>query len=164
MSRKAKFTPEEKEQAVIDYLEGNKSRIQICGELCISSRTIQDWALIYNKHGLAGFSKKMRNGSYSKEFKMKVVEEYVRGDGSSIDLGIKYDISSGLLRKWIRMYNANRELKDYNPKQEVYMAEARRKQHWKNGKKSLITVSIIIVTIKILLQNLTFLIARFIPG
>ena len=24
MSRKAKFTPEEKEQAVIDYLEGNK--------------------------------------------------------------------------------------------------------------------------------------------
>ena len=127
MSRKAKFTPKEKEQAVIDYLEGNKSRIQICGELCISSRTIQDWALIYNKHGLAGFSKKMRNGSYSKEFKMKVVEEYVRGDGSSIDLGIKYDISSGLLRKWIRMYNANRELKDYNPKQEVYMAEARRK-------------------------------------
>lgn len=108
MSRKAKFTPEEKEQAVIDYLEGNKSRIQICGELCISSRTIQDWALIYSKHGLAGFSKKMRNGSYSKEFKMKVVEEYVRGDGSSIDLGIKYDISSGLLRKWIRMYNANR--------------------------------------------------------
>lgn len=72
--------------------------------------------MIYNKHGLAGFSKKMRNGSYSKEFKMKVVEEYVRGDGSSIDLGIKYDISSGLLRKWIRMYNANRELKDYNPK------------------------------------------------
>ena len=58
---------------------------------------------------------------------MKVVEEYVRGDGSSIDLGIKYDISSGLLRKWIRMYNANRELKDYNPKQEAYMAEARRK-------------------------------------
>ena len=127
MSRKAKFTPEEKEQAVIDYLEGNKSRIQICGELCISSRTIQDWALIYNKHGLAGFSKKMRNGSYSKEFKMKVVEEYVRGDGSSIDLGIKYDISSGLLRKWIRMYYANRELKDYDPKREVYMAEARRK-------------------------------------
>ena len=135
MSRKAKFTPEEKEQAVIDYLEGNKSRIQICGELCISSRTIQDWALIYNKHGLAGFSKKMRNGSYSKEFKMKVVEEYVRGDGSSIDLGIKYDISSGLLRKWIRMYNANRELKDYNPKQEVYMAEARRKTTKEERKK-----------------------------
>lgn len=127
MSRKTKFTPEEKEQAVIDYLEGNKSRTQICGELRISSRTIQDWALIYNKHGIAGFSRKIRNRSYSKEFKMKVVEEYIRGEGSSIDLGIKYDIPSGLLRSWVRMYNANRELTDYDPKQEVYMAEARRK-------------------------------------
>ena len=127
MSRKTKFTPEEKEQSVIDYLDGNKSRTQICEELCISSRTIQDWAAVYNKHGIAGFSKKIRNSSYSKEFKMKVVEEYIRGEGSSIDLGIKYDISSGLLRSWARMYNANRELKDYDPKQEAYMAEARRK-------------------------------------
>ena len=127
MSRKTKFTPEEKEQAVMNYINGSKSRTQICEELCISSRTIQDWALIYRKHGITGFSKKIRNRSYSKEFKIKVVEEYVRGEGSSIDLGMKYDISSGLLRSWIRMYNANRELKDYNPKQEVYMAGARRK-------------------------------------
>ena len=69
MSRKAKFIPEEKEQAVIDYLEGNKSRIQICGELCISSRTIQDWALIYNKHGLAGFSKKCEMGLIRRNLK-----------------------------------------------------------------------------------------------
>lgn len=83
--------------------------------------------MIYRKHGIIGFSRKMRNRSYSKEFKIKVVEEYIRGEGSSIDLGIKYDISSGLLRSWVRMYNANKELKDYNPKQEVYMAQARRK-------------------------------------
>lgn len=127
MSRKIRFTPEEKEQAVIDYLDRNKSRTQICEELCISSRTIQDWAIIYNKHGIAGFARKTRNSSYSKEFKVKVVEEYIRGEGSSIDLGIKYNISSGLLRSWVRMYNDNRELKDHNPKQEVYMAQARRK-------------------------------------
>ncbi len=127
MSRKVRYTPEEKEQAVIDYLDRNKSRTQICEELCISSRTIQDWAAIYNKHGIAGFARKTRNSCYPNEFKMKVVEEYIRGEGSSIDLGIKYDISSGLLRSWVRMYNANRELKDYNPKREVYMAEARRK-------------------------------------
>ncbi len=127
MSGKIRFTPEEKEQAVIDYLDRNKSRTQICEELCISSRTIQDWAIIYNRHGIAGFARKTRNSSYSKEFKVKVVEEYIKGEGSSIDLGIKYNISSGLVRRWVRMYNANRELKDYNPKQEVYMTEARRK-------------------------------------
>ncbi len=121
MSRKIRYSPEEKEQAVIDYTQRNKSRSQICEELCISSRSIQDWAAIYKKHGIMGFAKKTRNRSYSKEFKMKVVEEYIRGEGSSIDIGMIYDISSGLLRKWVRVYNANRELKDYDPRQEVYM-------------------------------------------
>ena len=41
---------------------------------------------------------------------------------------IKYDISSlSQLHNWISLYNANRELKDYDPKREVYMAEAKRK-------------------------------------
>ena len=127
MSRKFRFTPDEKEKAVVDYIEGNKSRAQICEELCISTRTIQDWAALYNKYGVWGFTRKTKNNSYSKEFKVKVVEEYIKGEGSSIDLGIKYDISSGLLRRWIRMYNSDMELKDYDPQQEVYMAEARRK-------------------------------------
>jgi len=135
LSGKARFTPEEKERAVLDYLNGNKSRTQICEELCISSRTIQDWAAVYKRHGIAGFLRKAHNHSYSREFKMKVVEEYIKGEGSSIDLGIKYDIPSGLLRSWVRMYNANRELKDYNLKQEVYMAEARRKTTLEERKK-----------------------------
>ena len=79
------------------------------------------------KHGILGFTKKTKNSSYSKEFKMELVEKCISGEPSSIDLGHQYDISSGLLRKWIRMYNANIELKDYNPKQGVYMAKARRK-------------------------------------
>ena len=36
------------------------------------------------------------------------------------------------------MYNANRELKDYNPdtpEESPIWQEARRKQHWKNGKE-----------------------------
>ena len=134
MSKRIRFTPEEKEQAVKDYLDRNKSRAQICKELCISSRTIPDWAIPYNKYGIAGFAKKTRNRSYSKEFKRKVVEESIKSKGSSIDLGIKYNIPSGLLRNWIQMYHANRELKDYHSRQEVYMAEARRKttiEEWK---------------------------------
>lgn len=127
MSRKERFTPQEKEQACIDYIEGNRSRSEICRELYISTSTIQHWAAIYNKYGVAGFAKKTKNCSYSKQFKIEIVEKYIRGEASSIELGNQYDISSGLLRKWIQMYNANIELKDYNPKQEVYMAEAKRR-------------------------------------
>lgn len=127
MSRRKRFTPYEKEQACLDYINGNRSRSEICNFLHISTRTIQDWATIYKKHGILGLSKKTKNRSYSKEFKMELVKKYISGEASSVDLAHQYDISSGLLRNWIRRYNANIELKDYNPKQEVYMAKARRK-------------------------------------
>ena len=117
MSRKERFTPQEKEQACIDYIEGNRSRSEICSELHISTRTIQDWAAIYKKYGVAGFAKKTKNRSYSKQFKIEIIEKYIRGEASSIELGNQYDISSSLLRRWIQMYNANIELKDYYPKQ-----------------------------------------------
>ena len=127
MLRKMRYTPEEKEQAVKDYISGKKSRAQICSEWNISTRTIQDWAGIYTKHGITAFQTRKKNRSYTKEFKIKIVEEYINGFGSSVSLALKYDLSSGLLRKWIRMYNSDMELKDYNPQQEVYMAGARRK-------------------------------------
>lgn len=127
MSRRERFTPYEKEQACLDYINGNRSSAEICNCLHISTRTIQDWAAIYKKHGILGLTKKTKTRSYSKEFKMELVKKYISGEASSVDLAHQYDISSGLLRNWIRMYNANIELKDYNPKQEVYMAKARRK-------------------------------------
>lgn len=127
MSRIERLTPYEKEQACLNYINGNRSRAEICNNLHISTRTIQDWAAIYQKYGILGFKKKTKNRSYSKEFKIELVKKCISGEASSVDLGHQYDISSGLLRKWIRMYNANIELKDYNPKREVYMAKARRK-------------------------------------
>ena len=39
MSKKVRFTPEMKESIVIDYIEGNKPRNQMCKELHISKRT-----------------------------------------------------------------------------------------------------------------------------
>jgi len=127
MSRRERFSPYEKEQACFDYINGNCSSAEICNCLHISTSTIQDWAAIYKKYGILGFTKKTKNRSYSKEFKMELVKKYISGEASSVDLAHQYDISSGLLRNWIKMYNANIELKDYNPKQEVYMAKARRK-------------------------------------
>ena len=127
MSRRERFTPYEKEQACFDYINGNCPSAEICNCLHISTSTIQDWAAIYKKYGILGFTKKTKNRSYSKEFKMELVKKYISGEASSVDLAHQYDISSGLLRNWIKMYNANIELKDYNPKQEVYMAKARRK-------------------------------------
>lgn len=77
---------------------------------------------------MSAFQERTYNKSYTKEFKIQVVEEYIRGHGSLEELIVKYDISSTTqLRRWISVYNANRKLKDYCPKREGYMAEARRK-------------------------------------
>lgn len=51
MSRRERFTPYEKEQACLDYINGNRSRSEICNCLHISTRTIQDWAAIYKNMG-----------------------------------------------------------------------------------------------------------------
>ena len=66
--------------------------------------------------------------SYTAEFKTMVVEEYLSGKGSAVDLAAKHKISTeAVLLRWVSLYNVNKKLKDYNPKREVYMAEARRK-------------------------------------
>ena len=50
MSRRENFTPFEKKQACIDYINGNCSRSEIRNCLHISTRAIQDWAAIYKKN------------------------------------------------------------------------------------------------------------------
>lgn len=128
MSR-SPFTLEERLLAVEDYLNGKRSITQICENLNMSScETVRQWVLTYQEHGAIAFIAKSKNNSYTKEFKTKVVEEYLDGKGSLPELISKYKIpSTSTLRKWIMRYNSDMELKDYDPKQEVYMAASRRK-------------------------------------
>ena len=129
MGRKTKCTVEEKVAAVEDYLNGTRSVSEIMVDLSIkSTRTIRDWILAYRNGGIEALCPVTVNHSYSKEFKLEMVQRYIAGEGSITDLCAKYGIPAHVtLHNWISLYNANRELRDYNPKREVYMAEARRK-------------------------------------
>ena len=81
-----------------------------------------------DKSALNTFIQPSGNKSYSKEFKIKCIKTVLRGELSIPDCVATHGISNdSILRHWISEYNANRELKDYDPKREVYMAEARRK-------------------------------------
>ena len=129
MGRKTKCTVEEKISAVEDYLNGTRSISDIMEDLSIkSARSIRDWILAYQNRGAEALCPVIANHSYSKEFKTEMVQRYINGEGSVTDLCAKYDIPAYVtLQNWISKYNANRELKDYDPKREVYMADARRK-------------------------------------
>lgn len=128
MSRKSKFSAEEKLKIIEQYLNGKKSAIQLSRIHDLAINTIYEWLTIYRYQGIQGLKPAKRNQSYSKELKLQVVQDYLSRKGSSRELAAKYGLrSSSQLKQWVLKYNGHIELKDYDPKSEVYMATSRRK-------------------------------------
>mgnify|MGYP003318721920 CR=1 FL=1 len=125
---KKKHSPEWMIARVQEYLSGQGSHQSIASANGISKRAMEHWVQKYREHGEAAFFTSAGNKHYSQEFKIKCVEAVLSGEGSVDDIVAKYNISDrSVLRCWVFKYNANIELKDYDPKREAYMAEARRK-------------------------------------
>ncbi|MCB6502011.1 transposase [Colidextribacter sp. 210702-DFI.3.9] len=123
---KIKFTPEKKIEIIEAYKSGKVAYSQLQDVYGMNRNEIYRWILKYEANGIDAFVS--GNRRYSKEFKIHCIEEYLSGIGSVDDIVAKYNISNReVLRKWIQRYNANKELKDYDPKREVYMVNARRK-------------------------------------
>ena len=126
MSRKAKYTVEAKVRAAERYLRGEASAAGIAAEMEMGKRgksTVREWAATYRENGIEGFHLKEGNSSYTAETKKQAVEDYLQGKGSLREICRKYHIpSKETLRRWIEVYNSNRELRGYDPRPEVYVA------------------------------------------
>ena len=134
--RELKYARELKIRAAQAYLAGKGSYSDLAKEYGASEWSIRDWVRKYQEHGENGFRPKEGNAQYSKEFKNMCVEAVLTGKNSVNATVAKYNISDRkVLRRWIKRYNANQELKDYDPKREVYMADARRKTTQKERKE-----------------------------
>ena len=132
MGRKLKVSYEDKIKACEDYLSGTASAREIAERLNLrptSEREVQRWAVRYREYGPESLLPKLKNSSYTKEFKINAVEDYLSGNGSIDDIRNKYQIPShSTLRKWIAKYNDLKELEDYIPRPEVYQKMAYRKK------------------------------------
>lgn len=125
---KSPHTPEFRAKVSQEYLNGGGSYKFLATKYNIGKKTLQEWVAKYQLYGIEAFSTKVGNASYSSIFKTMCVQAVLSGEGSVDDVVAKYKISSrGVLRNWIKRYNSNRELKEYTPNREVYMAESRRK-------------------------------------
>lgn len=125
---KTPHTPEFRAKVCQEYLDGKGSYRTLATKYNVSARTIQQWVAKYRLYGIAAFAPKSGNAAYTSEFKTMCVEAVLSGEGSVDDIVAKYNISAReVLRNWIKRYNANRELPDYIPRREIYMANARRK-------------------------------------
>lgn len=122
---KFQFTVEFREQVVKEYLDENYSISSLAEKYNLGITTIREWINKYREHGILAFAEKR---TYSEEMKNKCVKAILSGEYSRNEIVAKYNITSRrVLNTWIKLYNANKELKGFNPKKEVYMAEARRK-------------------------------------
>ena len=111
-----------------EYLDGIGSYRFLAERYNIGTRTLREWVAKFRIHGIDAFITQTGNTAYSSDFKIMCVEAVLSGKSSVNDIVAKYNISSEyVLRNWIKLYNTNKELKDYDPKREVYMADARRK-------------------------------------
>ena len=124
---KSKWSAEFRSMVSQEYLDGRGSYGFLADKYHIGKATIQKWVAAYKVHGIDAFISEVGNKSYTHEFKIMCVEEVIAGYGSSVDIGAKYKVHPTVLESWIKLYNANRELRDYIPKREIYMADARRK-------------------------------------
>lgn len=125
---KSPHTPEFRAMVSQEYLDGIGSYRFLAERYNIGTRTLREWVAKFRIHGIDAFITQTGNTAYSSDFKIMCVEAVLSGKGSVNDIVAKYNISSEyVLRNWIKLYNTNKELKDYDPKREVYMADARRK-------------------------------------
>jgi len=95
----AKFTAEEKINAVKTYLNGQDGYKTIAKQIGVASSVFHSWIQRYEYQGEEAFAK--RYTSYSKQFKLDVLT-YMNDNGVSTgEAAAIFDIASpGLIRKW----------------------------------------------------------------
>lgn len=129
MGRKAKYNKELKLEIIKRYLNGESTSSlgSIYNIPIHNGSPVLNWVNKYKVLGESAFDESTTNKSYSSELKEKVIKEYLEGRASFEGLTNKYNITSiTIVRRWVMQYNNGKEIKDYNPKSEVYTMKARK--------------------------------------
>lgn len=146
MGRKFKVSYEDKIKACETYLDGKASARELAQRLSLGrygDDIVYQWVRKYRQGGPKSLLPRPKNSSYTKEFKINVVEDYLSGNGSLEDICNKYQIPSDYtLRQWIAKYNDLKELEDYLPKPEVYTKMAYRKKTTQEEREEIVNYCI----------------------
>lgn len=126
MGRKSRHTAEEKICAVKEYLEGTISMSSIAEQLGINKESFRQWVAKYESMGTEAFFTE-QNKHYFKYEKEQAAASYLAGEGSFMDICIKYKIrSTAQLKTWVKKYNGHEELKASGTGGTVIMTKGRK--------------------------------------
>ncbi|WP_225414853.1 ATP-binding cassette domain-containing protein, partial [Staphylococcus aureus] len=89
-------------------------------QLDINVNTLYPKYKYYKTHGIETLLTQKQYNHYSKELKLKVVNEYLNSNQSTQDIAIKYNIrSSTQVKNWIKMYTVGKEINFTIPQNKV---------------------------------------------
>ena len=130
MSKRSKYSIEQKIMVCEAYINNGVSAKELARSLGMTEHgddIIFQWAKLYCAYGKDAFTNYSKNRMYSKEFKERVVRDYLDGNGTILDLQIKYRIpSNSTISAWVNKYTKGEEIHSYCPYPEVYKVKAKR--------------------------------------
>lgn len=129
MSRK--YVDNELLQFIELYLDGISYQTLVDEyTLELSSGTFRNYVRRYKLHGIEGIKSHKNDRRYSKEFKLKVVSEYLHTDHGPAYLANKYNIpAKTTVINWINRYTDGKEMERKSPIPEVYQMTGAKKTY-----------------------------------
>ena len=110
---KPKYEAELKIKIVEDCLSGHDNPNHVMNTQGIAEKTVRRWIARYKAEGPTAFLTPEKNRRYSSELKKQVVEEYLSGKSSILELMSKYAIrDEQQIRDWIKIYNNRGDFKE----------------------------------------------------
>lgn len=112
MSKRVKFSAEEKLYSVNQVLQGRTSRTAEAKRIGIRRQTLEDWIREFEEGGAERLKELRTWTRYSEETKLCAVKAVVDGVESNQSVLKKYAISSlSVLNTWISKYTSGQEIK-----------------------------------------------------
>ena len=106
MSKRVKFTPEQKMFLVLKFRELNISLSEFCRQFNVERTAIHRWSIKYDNEGFNALKEKTKNIKYSSHTLINSVYDYLSGKFSMLEIVKKYNLSGdSVLRNWLKWYN-----------------------------------------------------------
>jgi transposase-like protein len=110
---KPKYEAKLKLKIVKDCLSGQDNPNHVMNTRGIGKTTVMRWIAKFKAEGPTAFLTPEKNRRYSSELKKQVVEEYLSGKSSILELMSKYAIrAEQQIRDWIKIYNNRGDFKE----------------------------------------------------
>ena len=110
---KPKYEAELKLKIVGDCLSGRDNPYHVMNTQGIGKATVMRWIARYKAEGPTALLTPEKNRKYSAKLKTQVVEEYLSGKSSVLELMSKYSIrAESRIRNWIKIYNNRGDFKE----------------------------------------------------